>query len=408
MRGYAFGLIGATVAAVAAVTLAAVGSIQRLSDPTDAVRAAAHLQAAHQAVRKAYAAEAVDSRALLEDASRQLDAAGGLLAGAEAVDSRALLEDASRQLDAAGGLLAGAEVVQAAVSRAVAVSVVAAALLALLAGAVLWSGSFRWVITPLSNLAERMQRLTEDPSPIDLPARGPREVRALQRTFNRLVTALHGYRERITQMERANIGRILAHQFRNSLTPIRLGADELTQEPPVSALPPIAAMLHEAAARMEAILDRFGALYRFPEPVRADLDLALLVRRLAPGYPTVQVEAPAAPVPVHADRTLLEQALANLIQNAVDAAAGSGSGPVRVVVSERPAAIAVHDHGCGMTPEQQQRAFDDYYTTKANGMGVGLSFVRKVAAAHDIRVRLRSQAGQGTTVSLAFPGTGVA
>ena len=297
--------------------------------------------------------------------------------------------------------------VQAAVSRAVAVSVVAAALLAILAGAVLWFGSFRWVITPLSSLAERMQRLTEDPSAIDLPARGPREVRALQRTFNRLVTALRGYRERITQMERANIGRVLAHQFRNSLTPIRLGADELAQEPPVSAIPSIAAMLHEEAARMEAILDRFGALYRFPEPVPADLDLALLVRRLAAGYPAVRVEVPAGPVPVHADHTLLEQALANLIQNAVDATAGGAGGSVSVAVSDRPAAIAVRDQGGGMTPEQQQRAFDDYYTTKAHGMGVGLSFVRKVAAAHDVRVTLRSRPGQGTTVTLAFAGAGV-
>ena len=381
MRGYAFGLIGATLAAVAAVTLAAVGSIERLSDPTDAVRASAYLQAAHEAVRKAYAAAPADSRALLEEASRQLDAAGGLLAGAE--------------------------VVQAAVSRAVAVSVVAAALLAILAGAVLWFGSFRWVITPLSSLAERLQRLTEDPSPIDLPARGPREVRALQRTFNRLVTALHGYRERITQMERANIGRILAHQFRNSLTPIRLGADELAQAPPVGVTRSIAAMLCEEAARMEAILDRFGALYRFPEPVPAALDLALLVRRLAAGYPAVRIVVPGGPVPVHADRTLLEQALVNLIQNAVDATAGGDRGPVSVAVSDRPVAVTVRDQGAGMTQEQQQRAFDDYYTTKAHGMGVGLSFVRKVAAAHDIRVKLRSRPGQGTTVTLAFAGAGV-
>ena len=381
MRGFAFGLIGATLAAVAAVTLAAVGSIERLSDPTDAVRASAYLQAAHDAVRKAYAAETADSRALLEDASRQLDAAGGLLAGAE--------------------------VVQAAVRRAVVVSVVAAALLAILAGAVLWSGSFRWVITPLSNLAEHMQRLTEDPSPIDLPARGPREIRALQRTFNRLVTALHGYRERITQMERANIGRFLAHQFRNSLTPIRLGADELAQAPPVSVTRSIAAMLREEAARMEAVLDRFGTLYRFPEPVPAELDLVLLVQQLAGGYPAVRVQAPGCPVLVHADRTLLEQALANLIQNAIDATTDSHSRPVNVAVTDPPATITVRDHGGGMTREQQQRAFDDYYTTKANGMGVGLSFVRKVAAAHDIRVTLRSQPGQGTTVTLAFPGSGV-
>ena len=339
-----------------------------------------HLQAAHDSIRKAYVEEA---------------------------DSRALLEDASHRLDAAGGLLAGSEVVQAAVGRAVVVSVVAAGMLAIAAGAVLWSGSFRWVITPLSNLAARMQRLTEDPSPIDLPARGPREIRALQRTFNRLVAVLHGYRERITQMERANIGRFLAHQFRNSLTSVRLGADELAQAPAAGSTRLIAAMLHEEAARMETVLERFTMLYRFPQPVRAELDLGLLVQRLAAGYPAARVQVPAGPVPVRADRTLLEQALANLIQNAVDATPGSGSSRVGVAVSDRPAAVTVRDQGAGMTPEQQQRAFDDYYTTKANGMGVGLSFVRKVATAHDIRVTLRSQPGQGTTVTLAFPEAGV-
>ena len=379
MRGYAFGLIGATLAALAAVTLAAVGSVQRLSDPTDAARAAAHLQAAHDSIRKAYV---------------------------EAADSRGLLEDASRQLDAAGGLLAGSEVVQAAVSRAVVVSVVAAGMLAIVAGAVLWSGSFRWVITPLSNLAGRMQRLTEDPSPIDLPARGPREIRALQHTFNRLVAALQGYRERITQLERANIGRFLAHQFRNSLTPIRLGADELAQAPAAGVTRSIAAMLYEEAARMEAVLERFTMLYRFPEPLRAELDLGLLVQRLAAGYPAARVQVPDGTVSVRADRTLLDQALANLIQNAIDAAPGSGPSSVSVAVSARPAAVTVRDQGVGMTPEQQQRAFDDYYTTKANGMGVGLSFVRKVATAHGIRVTLRSQPGQGTTVTLEFPGAG--
>lgn len=388
MRGYAFGLIGATVAAVAAVALAAVGSLERLSDPTDTVRAAAYLQAAHEAVRQAYAAAPADSRALLAQASRQLDAAGGVLAGAE--------------------------VVQAAVSRAVAVSVAAAALLAIAAGAVLWFGSFRWVVTPLSNLAERLQRLTEDPAPIDLPARGPREIRALQRTFNRLVEALRGYRERITYLERANIGRYLAHQFRNSLTPIRLGADELAQAPPAAAVRSIAAMLREEAARMAAVLDRFGALYRFPEPVPAELDLVLLARRLGGSYPAVRLQAPAGPVLVQADRTLLEQALTNLIQNALDATSagspGSGSGatpgapaPVSIAVSDRPPALTVRDAGAGMTPQQQRRAFDDYYTTKADGMGVGLSFVRKVAAAHDLRVTLRSQPGQGTAVTLTFP-----
>lgn len=380
MRGYAVALIALTLAAVAAVTLAAIGSIGRLSDPADAVRAAAHLQEARGAVRNAYVAESAPA-------------------------ARALIEEAAQQLDTAGGLLAGAEVVQAAVSRTVLVTVFAAALLGLLAGAILWFGSFRWVIAPLSGLADHMQRLTDAPQPVEVTARGPREIRALQRAFNRLVTALRDYRERITAMERAHIGRFLTHQFRNSLTPIRLAADELAQAPAADTRS-IAALLSGEASRMEEILQRFGTLYRFPDPEPADLDIALLARRVAAGYPGIRVDVPGHTVLVHADRTLVEQALTNLIRNAIDATEGGDYGSVTVRVTDRPAVIGVRDRGAGMTPEQRDRAFDDYFTTKENGMGVGLSFVRKVAAAHRIRLTMRSRPGQGTTVELAFPATG--
>ena len=93
------------------------------------------------------------------------------------------------------------------------------------------------------------------------------------------------------------------------------------------------------------------------------------MQQLAGGYATVRVEAPGGPVLVHPDHTLLEQALANLIQNAIDATSGSNSRPVSVAVTGRPATITVRGQGPGMTQEQQRRAFDDYYTTKARGMG---------------------------------------
>ncbi len=320
MRGHALGLIALTLAAVAAVTLAAVGSIARLTAPEDAARAAAHLQEARAAIRNAHAAESAE-------------------------DARTLLEEASQQLDAAGGLLAGAEVVQAAVSRTVLVTVGAAGLFGVLAGSFLWLGSFRWVVKPLSRLAGHMRRLTVRPSSIDVAARGPREIRALQRSFNRMVAELNDYRERIANMERANIGRYLTHQFRNSLTPIRLGADQLAEAGLAPDTRSIAAMLRDEAARMEAILDRFVTLYRFPEPQPAELDIALLVQQLAGGYPEVRVAVPGDPVLVQADSTLLEQALANLVQNAIDATAGSDYGSVTVSVSDRPAVITVRDRG---------------------------------------------------------------
>ena len=248
-----------------------------------------------------------------------------------------------------------------------------------------------------------MQRLTDHPSPIDVPARGPREIRALQRSFNRLVTALNDYRERITNMERANIGRYLTHQFRNSLTPIPPGSRPACRGGAGLRHPVDRRHAARGSGQDGGDPGPIRHALSLPEPEPAELDIALLARQIAAGYPGIRIEVPGAPVLVQADRILLEQALANLVQNAIDATAGSDYGSVTVSVAGRPAVITVRDRGAGMTQEQQDRAFDDYYTTKESGMGVGLSFVRKVAAVHAIRLAMRSRRGQGTTVEMAFP-----
>ena len=62
--------------------------------------------------------------------------------------------------------------------------------------------------------------------------------------------------------------------------------------------------------------------------------------------------------------------------------------------------LSVEDSGSGMDVRQMEQAFDDFYPTKAQGSGLGLAFVRRVARAHSGDVVLTSQAGRGTCVLL--------
>ena len=65
--------------------------------------------------------------------------------------------------------------------------------------------------------------------------------------------------------------------------------------------------------------------------------------------------------------------------------------------------LAVEDTGCGMDARTRERAFDDFFTTKAQGSGLGLAFVNRVVQAHGGHVQLSSRPGHGTVVSVRLP-----
>src|SRR5712671_5474896 len=102
--------------------------------------------------------------------------------------------------------------------------------------------------------------------------------------------------------------------------------------------------------------------------------------RLADGLP-----------PVQGDRIQLQQVILNLILNAVEAMSGPGSEPRDLLITtEKDEAsgvrVAVRDSGTGLSPESVDRLFDAFYTTKTDGMGMGLSICRSIVEAHGGRV----------------------
>ena len=114
-------------------------------------------------------------------------------------------------------------------------------------------------------------------------------------------------------------------------------------------------------------------------------------------------------LPVLADRIQIEQVLVNLIQNAVDAIreAGKSDRQIRVRAAQRSdgmAEVAVHDSGTGLSAATAARLHEPFFTTKPQGMGMGLAISRAIVEAHGGELTIDGRAtGLGTTVRVVMP-----
>ena len=111
-----------------------------------------------------------------------------------------------------------------------------------------------------------------------------------------------------------------------------------------------------------------------------------------------------------ADADALKQALLNLVLNSADAVSEKsfslsehGSIIIRSYIQDSFTVLEVEDNGVGMDKDGQNKAFEAFFTKKANGIGLGLAFVKKTMNEHDGIARLESEAGLWCRVSLLFP-----
>ena len=108
-------------------------------------------------------------------------------------------------------------------------------------------------------------------------------------------------------------------------------------------------------------------------------------------------------MPLDVDPELLHRALSNLVLNAMDAMPDGGT----LTISARPRdagiELRVTDTGEGLTPEECERVFTPYYTSKQHGTGLGLAIVQSVIADHAGTVMVESRSGSGATFIITLP-----
>jgi C4-dicarboxylate-specific signal transduction histidine kinase len=118
----------------------------------------------------------------------------------------------------------------------------------------------------------------------------------------------------------------------------------------------------------------------------------------------LSLELPADPVTVRGDALQLSQVVLNLLRNAIEAAAGHAAFvSVRAVQGDGRALLTVEDGGPGLTPAALQKAGQPFFTTKAGGLGLGLSISRAIAEQHGGTLRLANAPAGGARAELDLP-----
>jgi signal transduction histidine kinase len=203
----------------------------------------------------------------------------------------------------------------------------------------------------------------------------------------------------------------IAHEVRNPLAGMTLFADILKDElPPPDERRSHVDKIQRELGYLERVVNDFLEYARRPRPELSTVPLHELLTEVAQMTSTpeltVSVE-PGGPSAVEADRAQLRRALLNLARNAVQAATAAGhSGDEAVKLSARTQGneqwVSVWNRGKEISPETSGRLFEPFYTTREKGTGLGLAFVRDIAADHGGRVELLSADGE-TTFSVVLP-----
>jgi signal transduction histidine kinase len=203
----------------------------------------------------------------------------------------------------------------------------------------------------------------------------------------------------------------LAHELRNPLGTIKASAEVLNRS--VGAENEVA---REVAGFISSEVDRTNSLVtrflQFARPLQLRLETAdlghtldravAMVEREAPGVAIYKNYEPGIP-PFPFDAELMERVFYNLALNAVQATAPGGAVTVKSRAAGTVAEVAVIDRGGGIDPKHAGSIFNPFFTTKPQGVGLGLAIVSKIVDEHGGKIAVESELGKGSVFRVLLP-----
>jgi two-component system nitrogen regulation sensor histidine kinase NtrY len=274
------------------------------------------------------------------------------------------------------------------------------------------------VTRPVEQLAHAAQEVAAGNWNARVDVLGDDELGQLADSFNRMTTELLGQKERLVQTERVaawrELARRLAHELKNPLFPLQLTVENLvrarqqTPEQFEEVFRESSRTLLAEIANLKGIIGRFSEFSKMPQPQLQAVQVNEVIHGAvqlfqaqleAPGRAKISCELQLDPhlAAVPADAELLHRAISNLVLNAMDAMPNGGVLTLRTRDEDGKVLIEVADTGAGLTPEECERIFTPYYTSKVHGTGLGLAIVQSVVSDHGGRIRVQSEPGRGTT-----------
>ncbi len=232
-----------------------------------------------------------------------------------------------------------------------------------------------------------------------------RDVESLDRIGNQLHLS-----ERLAALGRVTAG--VAHEVKNPLNSMRLWLEVLKANMPVDPEP------QQAVKMLDTEIDRLDhavkTFLNFTKPIEVNLEetdvRALLEEVLDAARPSVakagvelRADLPPEFPRIRLDRQLIHQAVLNLLLNACDFTSPGGRITLRLSHNAEFAVVSVADSGKGISPEDQKKIFQLFFTTRPGGTGIGLANTFRFVQLHNGRIEFDSEVGRGTTFRVELP-----
>lgn len=243
------------------------------------------------------------------------------------------------------------------------------------------------------------------------------EATGLIITFQDL-TEIRSMEESVRRKERlAAVGRVgagLAHEIRNPLGAMRGAIQVLEANTPAESIQAdLMGIILRESDRLNSIITNFLSYARPKVGNYTEIDLCEAIREtitllrhspdVGPNHFLEEV-LPPNPVFISADSTQVKQIFWNLARNSIQAMRDGGKLTISLEpVTTRRARIVFEDTGGGMPPERVEQLFEPFATSTSGGTGLGLSIVYQIIRDHNGTINVRSQEGEGTTITVELP-----
>jgi two-component system, NtrC family, nitrogen regulation sensor histidine kinase NtrY len=271
-----------------------------------------------------------------------------------------------------------------------------------------------WVLKyftrPLKNLAVAVAKIGKDDSVKIVPVSGG-ALGVVEQTVANLQNELAVLREkdRIAGMETAwkDIARIMAHEIKNPLTPIRLTLDRIEertgsgQELSSEELTKFLLRINGQVDMLERLVDQFRSFSRDPDLRITEVDITALIHSIADGMGQKITTTISGNCIMNSDPYLLQQIFLNIWKNSLEA--GATAMNVNVHSDATAMTIVLQDNGPGIASGDVERIWLPYVTSKKSGTGLGLPVVKRLVEALSGTVSMSSDIGKGVLITITFP-----
>ena len=208
--------------------------------------------------------------------------------------------------------------------------------------------------------------------------------------------------------------RMMAHEVNNSIGPVNsilqftLNTERLWKSSDNDNLKEALQVALDRNQNLNLFTRNFSDLVKLPEPVKKPIDLNQCVKsvnslmELTAKNRNVKLitEGTELPFYISADEQLMEQALINIVKNAIEAIEDTGQ--VLLIIKPQVRQLIIRDNGKGLTANVSERLFTPFFSTKKDGQGIGLTLVREILASHGFNFSLKTVAEGQTDFIIVF------